>query len=117
MDYDNYEEVVNSEQTYKHIAEVLETGKSVLIGWTDNEGTHFDILFSANTIGFGHFQGGVKADDLFVSIMRAGAFGFETNALDTHSGYYQEKLGSKVSGNTAVALSELINGVKKHFTK
>lgn len=119
MNYDTYEEVINGEKTYKRIAEVLNNNKSCLIGWTDGQMSHFDILFTCNAMGFGHFQGGVKPDDLFVSIMRVGCFGFETNNIDTHSGYYTEKLtrgSSNFFGDAgSEALGELINGVKKHL--
>ena len=114
MNYDNYEEVINGEETYKRIAEVLNNNKSCIIGWSDGDMTHLDILFVCNAMGFGHFQGGVKSDDLFVSIMRRGAFGFETNNTDTYEGYYSEKLGGGL-GSTTEKLAELINGVKKEL--
>src|SRR3990167_6718131 len=110
--YDNYGEIINSPETYKEIADTLKRRVSVLIGWTDGDMTHLDILFTVNVDGFGHFQGGVKDTDLFVSIMRRGAFGFEKDKDDTHAGYYNEKLGGGL-GSTADALAELINGVKK----
>ena len=111
MKYDDYGEVINAPETYQEIADTLKR-MNVLIGWTDGEGTHLDILFTAKADGFGTFQGGVKDTDLFVSIMRMGAFGFEKEKDDTHAGYYEEKLGDRL-GSTADALAQLINGIKK----
>ncbi len=115
MDYDEYEEVINGEATYSRIAEILNRDEDVIIGWTDGEGTHFDILFHCapkKTWKFGHLQGGVAPTDLFVSIMRVGCFGFESNNTDTNAGYYSEKL--RIGGSaTSEKLAELINGVKK----
>lgn len=114
MKYDTYGEVVNHPDTYAEIAQNLKEGSSVLVGWTDSDMTHFDVLFTTNTVGFGTFQGGVRETDLFVSIMRRGAFGFEIDHEDTHAGYYDEKLGGGM-GSTSEALAELINGVKKEL--
>lgn len=112
MNYDNFEEVINGPETYARIAEIINRDGSVLIGWTDGDMTHLDILFTSGVTGFGHFQGGVNPSDIFVSIMRKGAFGFESNSADTHAGYYNEKLGGGM-GSTAEKLAELINEVKK----
>ena len=115
MDYDDYGEIVNGIDTYRGIAKVLISKGSVLIGWTDQNGTHLDILFTMGALQYGtNVQGGIKGTDIFISIMRWGAFGFEVDRSDTHAGYYDEKLGNRASfGTTAEPLSELINGVKK----
>ena len=65
MNLDEWGEVINGEETYKGIAEELHN-KSVLIGWTDGNGTHFDILFTyrAYIANRGTIQGGVKQNDL-----------------------------------------------------
>ena len=89
MDYDTYGEVINGEKTYHGIAEELGQN-SVLIGWTDQAGTHLDILFTLEALKFGTVQGGIKDTDLFISIMRGGAFGFEVEHADTAAGYYAE---------------------------
>ena len=115
MDYDEYGEVINGEKTYLGIAEEL--GKNaVLVGWTDQNGTHFDVLFTLSALKFGTVQGGISGKDLFVSVMRVGAFGFEADHTDTAAGYYAEKLGrDKFFGPSADPLAELINGVKKEI--
>ena len=45
MNYNEYREVINGEETYKGIAQRLKENKLVGIGWTDSECTHLDILF------------------------------------------------------------------------
>ena len=116
MNYDEYNEVINGEDTYKGIAEALHEDKGCLVGWTDQNGTHFDILFVLITrIEGSNIQGGIGWGDLFVSIMRKGAFGFEIKNTDTHPGYYDEKLGG--IGSSAVEFAELVNGIKKELLK
>ena len=109
MDIEKYGEVINGENTYKTIAKNLKNGKSVIVGWTDEEGTHFDILFSLNVVKEGPLQGGLRWNDLFVSIMKIGAFGFLIGS-EKHSGYIGEKLnlGDNI---TTEKLTELINGI------
>lgn len=115
MNYDEYGEVINGEKTYKAIAADL-AQSPVLIGWTDQNGTHLDILFALTAQKHGTVQGGVRGGDLFISIMRWGAFGFSIDEKETHAGYYDEKLGNRGSlGPTAEPLAELINGVKKYL--
>lgn len=112
MDYDIYGEVINGERTYEWIANDLKEGLCVLIGWTDQNSTHFDILLKRGVQKYGtNIQGGIKGSDLFISIMRRGAFGFEPDHLTTSGGYYDEKLGGGM-GDTREALAELINGIK-----
>lgn len=107
---DSWGEVVNGDATYDEIASQLNSGKAVLIGWTDGEGTHFDILFTRNPVGIGNYQGGVRRSDLFVSIMRVGSFGFEVNGLVKFPGYIEEKMTHRL-GSTAQHLADLINAV------
>lgn len=111
MNKDEYGEVINGEKTYKEIAYQLKAGNSVIIGWTDEEYTHYDVLFSLNVVKEGELQRGLKWNDLFVSVMSIGAFGFLTND-EKASGYVGEKLGM---GNniTTEKLTELINGIIK----
>lgn len=109
MDKDTYGEVINGENTYKEIAYLLKSGRSVIIGWTDEDYTHYDILFSLNVIKEGTLQGGLRWNDLFVSIMRIGSFGFLIDSKKD-SGYIGEKLG--LGDNiTTNKLTDLINGI------
>lgn len=119
MNYDSYGEVENGQQTYRGIAEELPEN-AVIIGWTDKNGTHFDILFVYTALGYGDLQGGLRPrKDLFVSIMRYGAFAFEVNEADTHPGYYEEKLATRDAFGTELAekIAELINGVRRELHK
>ena len=109
MNKDLYGEVINGENTYKEIAYLLKSGHSVIIGWTDEKYTHYDILFSLNVVKEGILQGGLRWNDLFVSIMRIGCFGFLTDSKK-ESGYIGEKLG--LGDNiTTEKLTDLINGI------
>ena len=115
MNTDEYGEVVNGEETYQQIAELLRLTSSVLVGWTDGEMTHYDILFTQMPVAFGtNIQGGIKPmGDLFVSIMRRGAFAFDIRNTDTHWSYYNEKLNGGFGETTGQKIADLINEVKK----
>lgn len=114
-EYDEYGEIINCEEAFTSIALLLATVQTVLIGWTDQAGTHFDILLTnkANFMRAG-FQGGIKPTDLFVSIMRLGAFSFKKQSLaeGLHPNYIGEKLHLG-GGITAEKLAELLQGVCK----
>lgn len=110
MDKDEYGEIINGENTYKEIARVLNVVGTCLIGWTNELGSHYDILFVNKTVIFGkNIQRGIKATDLFVSIMGIGAFGFKIENKK-YGDYIAEKLNL---GNyeTVEKLAGLINGV------
>jgi len=112
LDMDDYGEVINGEKTYEIIAKTILNGIPTLIGWTDGRGSHLDVMFNLQAIGWGTLQRGVKRTDLLVAVMSRGAFGFEMDDIDTHPGYYGEKLNMG-SNQTTDKLAELINGVKK----
>lgn len=120
MNRDNYNEIINGQGTYETIARWLcdENFGRVLIGWTDEIGTHYDVLFVLAAPSFGsNIQGGINSDkDLFVSIMRKGCFSFNCEHEDTHYSYYAEKLNLD-GDDTNKKLSELINGVKIEINK
>lgn len=113
VNYDDWREVINGPETYAEIAARLLTQGAVIIGWTDQNSTHYDILFTMRPAQFGSLQGGVRGPrDLFVSIMRRGCFAFDILSMPSlHPGYIQEKLGISTECPTSVALTELINGV------
>ena len=113
---DAYGEITNSDETYSAIAYGLDVHGSVIVGWTDGDGTHYDILFAAFPEQFGTLQGGMRgSSDLFVSIMRKGAFGFKCDREKSHPSYIAEKLGlAEYSASSTVAkLADLINGVRR----
>lgn len=115
MNYDEYGEVINGASTFVTIADQLREFEHLMIGWTDEAGTHFDILFANGSEFEGaNHQGGIRPNDLFISIMRLGAFGFKRD-VELHPDYVAEKLGC--GGITAKKLSELINGVIAELNK
>lgn len=111
MDKDDYDEIINGENTYNKIVEKLMSGNSVIIGWTDEEYTHLDILFSIGTYKEVNnlLQRGLRGKELFVSIIGIGAFGFDIHG-EKSSGYISEKL-QLYGSPTIEKLTELINNI------
>ena len=116
MNSNMYGEVINGEKTYKYIAKNIKSGQPTLIGWTDEEYTHYDILFAYDIEKDGYTQGGIEDSDLYVSIMRIGAFGFKTNN-EKYPGYIAEKLFCKNIDSSIEKVTELINGVIKNLNE
>lgn len=112
---DEYGELINHSDTYREIAMVLGMSKSVIIGWTDEEMTHFDIMFTLSPIRFGNLQRGLRgAGELYISVIGIGCFGFTlSDPNERHPGYIAEKITANRMnlGSTADKLAELINGV------
>lgn len=115
MDRDIFGEIINGQKTYKYIAMLLNEGQPVIIGWTDEGSTHYDILLALNLYEYGIIQGGLQSDYLYVSIMRKGAFGFrmESNHSDDYIGEKLDVPGKK----TRKKLAELINEIIKECNK
>ena len=116
MNKEKYGEKKKKKNTYKEIADRLIKGQAVIIGWTDEEYTHFDILFTYKVykeIG-SYLQRGLRGNELFVSIMSLGAFGFDVNNSKKSPGYIGEKLGLN-NCPTTEKLAELINAVIKEI--
>ena len=116
MNTDIYNEVINGEDTYCEIAKHLIKGESVGIGWTDENSTHFDIIFTLGIKKYGLFQGGIKANDLFVSILHWSSYGFSTDGVKL-GGYIQEKLRLSGYDITGEKVKELVNGVIECLNK
>ena len=115
VDVDEYREVINGDKTYNTIANSISEFSSAIIGWTDQAGTHLDILFCymPGYISPAQLQRGIKHNDLFVSVMATGAFGFKLSSKDLAPGYIAEKLGIQNFGVDLIdAFAELINNVK-----
>lgn len=114
MDKNEYDEIINGENTYKEISKKLKEGQSVIIGWVDEEMTRLDILFSYLPYTEGtYLQRGIRRNDLFVSIMGMCAYAFSIEN-EKYSGYIGEKL--KIGNNeTTEKLTELINGIIKEL--
>lgn len=113
MNYDEYTEVINGEETFKKIAEeLLEYGRCI-VGWTDQGCDHRDILFTYRPHKYGDLQRGLKWTYLYVSIMGISSMGFLIeNKTDNvkHNSYILEKL--MLSDNSCNnKICDLINGV------
>ena len=106
--YDNYGEVINDKITYEYIVYILNSGGNILIGWTDENASHYDILFSLIERSFGTIHGGVKVKDLSVSVMCRGAFSFSLDNDKLSGAYITDKLGVQGSEKE---FEELVNGV------
>ena len=114
MNKDKYGEIINGYNTVAEIASKLKDGQSVIIGWTDERYTHLDLLFNYRTHKSGMLQRGLRGNELFVSIISIGSFGFDVSDRETHKGYISEKLN--ISGEPTIAkLAELINEIKKEL--
>ena len=116
MNKDKYGEIINGKETFEKIANLLKQGESAIIGWTDELFTHYDILFTMGAYkeDGNYFQRGIKANDLFVSVMSKGAFGFKVENGEKHPSYIAEKLYI-VGDETVEKFGELINGVIKEL--
>lgn len=112
--FDEYGEVINSEITYKTIAKDLVERGSCIVGWTDKEYDHRDILFTFRPRKYGNLQRGLRCTYLFVSIMDHSSMGFliEDGNCDNvkHSSYIKEKLRLN-DNNCDDKICELINGI------
>lgn len=111
---DNYSEVINHKNTYETIARDLFENHSVIIGWTDQKMTHYDILFTLGAVRFGSLQRGLKSTDLYISVIGRGAFGFSLDNDDRQGSYISDKLGIKGSEDE---INELVNGVVKAISE
>jgi len=120
MKTDEYGEVVNGPATYEWVRDFMLMSQPIIIGWTDGAGSHHDILFVFNPMTTFNLQGGLTAaGELFVSVMRIGAWGFRTDrdGQDLHPNYVGEKLGMAGQSVTTIALTELINNVIEHINR
>jgi hypothetical protein len=113
--------VINGPETYKRLA-ALRT-MSLAFNWTDGRGTLVAAMVTpgsavtvfANQRLQGFHQALSVNQILFISVLRAGSFGFDL--YDGHgvaASYVAEKLG--LYGATAKAMAHLINGVKASAT-
>ena len=108
MNYDFYGEVINGKETFETIANLIKNGETVGIGWTDEDYTHFDIIFKLGINKFGNFQRGIRSNYLFVSIIDHTSYAFVSDDIK-EGNYIQEKL--RMDNSCGDKLKELINGV------
>lgn len=115
---DEFDTVLNHDETYAVLAAVLRTDFCVVFAWTDGHGTQLDILMACNPIQYGHLQRGMRSTtDLFVAVSSFGMFGFEINDLEKHPSYVGEKLNLGGHNDMTAELAALINGVIKELLK
>lgn len=115
VNIDEFKEVINGNKTYNTIANSISEFSSAIIGWTDRAGTHLDILFCymPGYISPAQLQRGIRGNELFISIIGTGAFGFKLSQEKLASGYIAEKLGIQNFGEDLInAFAELVNNVK-----
>lgn len=119
VDMDGENLIINGDKTYKFIKDKLSENGSVLIAWTDEIGTHLDILFTYNPISpnWSLVQGGIRPSYLFVSIMKIGSFGFTIESNKTADYMLDKFQMPEILRDTATKLAELINGVIKEIKK
>lgn len=116
MDRDKYGEIINGICTYTEIVNKLKDGQSVIIGWTDERYTHLDLLFNYRAYKGGMLQRGLRGNELFVSIISIGSFGFDIKDREISAGYIAEKLN--IHGEPTInKLAELINEVIRGLCK
>ena len=114
MNIDDYGEIINGAYSYKEVANRLKEGQSVIIGWTDEEYTHLDLLFNYRAYKGGMLQRGLRGNELFVSIISIGSFGFDIKDREISAGYISEKLN--IHGEPTInKLTELINEIIKEL--
>ena len=95
MNKDSYEEIVNGKGTFKNIAKCLcedDATNACIIGWTDGEFDHRDILFTYKPAHLGGIlQRGLRWYYLYVSIMGHYSIGFliENGYYDDEGNYHQ----------------------------
>ena len=120
MNKDNYEEIINGEETFKKIAETLLNEGKCIIGWTDQGYDHRDILFTYKPMHLGgNLQRGLRWCYLYISIMDFSCMGFliESDSDNRkYNSYIQEKL--RLNDNDCDnKICDLINGVIHEIDK
>jgi hypothetical protein len=118
--FDKYGEVVNEPETFDALASHLLAEGRLLIGWTDGEFTHLDLVFALHPLKFGNIQRRLHHSRqlLFVSVIGFTAFGFDT--FDRNGPLYPSYVGEKLGigdNATAAALTELINELLERVGK
>lgn len=107
-----FRELSNDGPTFAELAARL-NANSVAFRWKDGHGSAMSICMSIPAF-VTYVPGCDRSRTLFVAIEGYGMYPFSIEAdADTHPTYVGEKLMSDRVNNTTVALTELINGVRR----
>lgn len=99
------------EQLTVTIVNALNENSSVLINiQIEEEYSQYDVVFAYHFTNLGKHQRGILANDLLISIIGFGSYGFNISIPDTDPNYYREKLGIN-----SYFLSFLFNEVRKRL--
>lgn len=115
MNKDKYGEIINGPETFKKIADKIKIYRPVIIGWTDEKYTHYDVLFTrgVDKESGNYLQRGIRGHEMFISVMGTGAFGFDITS-EKDAGYIAQKLN--IHGEETIEkFGELVNGVIKEL--
>jgi len=121
VNFDEYNEVINGEYTYRKIAKTLLDEGKCIIGWTDQEYDHRDILFtySPKQLG-GVLQRGLHWCRFYVSIIGHCSMGFliedDGRSNKKENSYIMEKLDLR-ENHCDIAICDLINGIIEAIDK
>ena len=119
---DEYGEFLACPENIESVVDKLLATGSVLIGWSDGEATHYDVLlnyivdfYPENRVSF---QRGIHYNDLFVSVIGRGAFGFDIEEDCYLSPYYFEEKMNIDSPELAAFISDVITNIyqKEHHS-
>lgn len=115
--FDEFGTLKNNSEAIKWVLSKLENSKSVAFAWTDEEGTQLDLILTYKPFydpeNARLIQGGVRVQhDLLVSVLRHGAFGFQTgkDITETHFNYYKEKLNVGFP-----AFADFLNAIRQNL--
>lgn len=94
------------------VSTLLDSGNVFMNIQIEEEYSQYDVLFVYNFNNFGIHQRGIRKNDLLISIIGFGAYGFSVNIPDTDPGYYKEKLGV-----SSYFLSFLFNEIRRKLNE
>ena len=112
-DCDKDEQIINGPKTTAAVTAELRSRNTVVLNWTDQEGTLMNVLLAFNAARVGAAGGQVdsKPNKLWAGIAGRGCFAFAVGGGELHPGYVGEKLGIYAAG-TAIPLAELLTDVR-----
>lgn len=114
LELDEYNCVITTHKNIKEITKEILKNKSIIFTWENDSDCYTVILnYPLNKPMFNSLTRGLKPNNLFISIIGIGCFGFRIGEDDIYKTYYQEKLHM----NVPKELIELFNGIRKELYK